>query len=225
MNDDTYRRRLDQLIKESGEGYATISALLGRNAAYIQQYIKRGIPRQLYENDRRTLADRFNVPEWELGKPPTLLVDQGGRGLSETGHTGIGFIPCYDITASAGAGRLVLDEEPVNFLPFRSDWLTQMASGGSADLAVLSVQGDSMYPTLDDGDQILLDRQQIDIGREGIFVIRLDTTLHVKRLSLNPASAKLVVKSDNPLYETWTDLDPAQVQVIGRVIWVGRRLK
>ena len=38
----TPRQALDDLIREREETYAAVSRLLGRNSAYIQQYIKRG---------------------------------------------------------------------------------------------------------------------------------------------------------------------------------------
>lgn len=40
----TPRQALDDLIRERDETYAAVSRLLGRNSAYIQQYIKRGTP-------------------------------------------------------------------------------------------------------------------------------------------------------------------------------------
>lgn len=64
------RTRLDRLIRESGEDYSSISRMLGRNAAYIQQFIKRGTPRRLSEDDRRTLAGYFQVSEEQLGGRP-----------------------------------------------------------------------------------------------------------------------------------------------------------
>ena len=63
------RAALQRLIEERGEDYAGLSRLLGRNPAYIQQYIKRGSPRRLAEDDRRLLARYFGVDEAALGGP------------------------------------------------------------------------------------------------------------------------------------------------------------
>ena len=84
--------------------------------------------------------------------------------------------------------------------------------------------GDSMSPTLDDGDQILVDTRETSPEREGIYVIRTDDVLNVKRVSANPATGLLTIKSDNPLYDTWADVDPKTVQIIGKVLWAGRKL-
>ena len=57
------RATLGQMIAEAGIGYSDISRLIGRNAAYIQQFIRRGTPRKLDENDRRIIAAYFGVSE------------------------------------------------------------------------------------------------------------------------------------------------------------------
>ena len=66
---DDARRALDELIQQRGVNYSSVSRLLGRNAAYIQQYIRRGSPRQLDEQDRSVLARFFGVDEKILGAP------------------------------------------------------------------------------------------------------------------------------------------------------------
>ena len=96
------RATLERLIRDRGEDYAGLSRLIGRNAAYIQQYIKRGSPRRLAEDDRRQLAAYFGIDEALLGAPPApaprgdsglvrlrTRVDrpgrQGGMGRAEAG--------------------------------------------------------------------------------------------------------------------------------------------
>ena len=66
------REELDRLILKGGYGYASISRLLGRNPAYVQQFIKRGSPRKLDDEDRKTLACFFGVDEQVLGRPELL---------------------------------------------------------------------------------------------------------------------------------------------------------
>ena len=56
------RALLDWLIEERGENYAKVSHVLGKNAAYIQQYIKRGVPTALSAADQDRLARHFGVP-------------------------------------------------------------------------------------------------------------------------------------------------------------------
>jgi phage repressor protein C with HTH and peptisase S24 domain len=82
-----------------------------------------------------------------------------------------------------------------------------------------------MEPTLSDGDPILVDTADAaERLRDGIYVLRVDDALMVKRLARSPATRKLLIKSDNPNYPSWDGCDPEAINVIGRVIWAGRRL-
>ena len=134
------------------------------------------------------------------------------------------FIQAYDLAASAGAGRLVIDEETSRYLAFRDDFLSSVSSGKPSDLAVISVSGDSMEPTLHNGDNILIDRTIQKPIDDGIYVLRFDDCLLVKRIAIDPVRRKLTVASDNSLYPPIQDVDPDQVAVVGRVVWVGRRI-
>jgi hypothetical protein len=61
------RSTLDRLIRQNRDDYSALSRMIGRNPAYIQQFIKRGSPKRLEEGDRRTLARYFGVSERLLG--------------------------------------------------------------------------------------------------------------------------------------------------------------
>ena len=67
---DDVRETLDRLIRENGDDYSGLSKMLGRNAAYIQQFIKRGTPRKLDPEDRLRLASFYGIDEQLLGGPP-----------------------------------------------------------------------------------------------------------------------------------------------------------
>ena len=223
---ETVRHRLAELIRQDKKNdYASISALIGKNHAYIQQFIRRGIPRRLKEEDRRKIAHYFNVPEWDLGGP---FKDRGGSsyvpGFSDSPDQGIIMIPSYDIRASAGYGAFVEREWTDEFMPFQNQFLKKLTSSNPNHLAVITVTGDSMTPTLSEGDRILVDTQESKLKRDGIYVIRNDETLSVKRISVNPSSGLLTIKSDNPLYQTWSEVKPQSIHIIGRVVWVGRNL-
>jgi hypothetical protein len=212
MRSEEARAALQRLIEERGEDYAGLSRLLGRNPAYIQQYIKRGSPRRLAEADRRLLARYFGIDEARLG-------GQGGEG------SGLLPVPRLDVGASAGAGAFDGDERPLSHIAFDPAWLRRIARGAPNLLSIIRVTGDSMAPTLADGDDILVDRGDgAERVRDGIYVLRIDDALVVKRLAVNPAARTLSVRSDNPAYPGWPDCDPAAVDIVGRVVWTGRRV-
>ena len=82
-----------------------------------------------------------------------------------------------------------------------------------------------MAPTLQDGDDIMVDRGD-DAARlrDGIYVLRMEDLLMVKRVALTPRRGQISVRSDNPLYPSWDDIDASGVTIVGRVIWTGRRV-
>ena len=61
--------------------------------------------------------------------------------------------------------------------------------------------------------------------RDGIYVLRRDDALLVKRIAPSPASRRIMIKSDNSSYPSWPDCAIDEVDIIGRVVWVGRRLR
>ena len=210
------RAELERLIIERREDYASLSRMLGRNAAYVQQYIKRGTPKRLSEEDRSTLARYFGVDEALLGGPGRAPDPQAEKLIA---------IPRFDVRASAGPGAFAEAQRAVAHIGFDTSWLKQLCNSSPSDLSIIRVQGDSMYPTLSDGDDIMVDRS--DAGTrllDGIYVLRRDETLMVKRIAVNPLSRKLTISSDNAAYPTWADCDPAGVEVIGRVVWAGRKI-
>ena len=225
MDNTAIRLRLDALIGAAGEDYASLSRMLGRNPTYVQQFVKRGVPRRLSEDDRRLLAQHFGIAERLLGGPE----EHAGRAVMA--HASLPaaandyvMIPYLNVGASAGAGAVTEGEVPVAVLAFQSQWVRTIASGRPEALSVIRVEGDSMLPTLADGDNILVDTDDRERLRDGIYVLRTDDALLVKRLGVNPATKRLMIRSDNEAYPSWDNCDPAEVSVIGRVVWVGRRL-
>lgn len=213
---ENVRDTLDRLIRDRGEDYAALSRLIGRNPAYIQQFIRRGSPRKLAEDDRKLLARYLGVDESLLGGP--LVAPVAGDLIS---------VPRLAVEASAGPGALASREETISRFGFDARWLRGVASAPQ-NVSAIAVRGESMLPTLSEGDEILVDRgDAADRLRDGIYVLRVEEALLVKRIALNPAGLggrRLSIRSDNAAYPDWEDCDPAAVEIIGRVIWVGRRM-
>ncbi len=206
------RVALQRLIADNNDDYAGLSKLVGRNAAYIQQYIKRGTPKRLPEVERGILARYFGVDEKLLG------------GIaSPAAKAGLRLIPKLSVGASAGPGAINDAEALAGKIGFDEKWLRKQGLEPSK-LSLIRVDGDSMAPTLNNGDDIMVDNSAAATAlRDGIHVIRLDDVLMVKRLAKGPAG-RLSVLSDNPVYPDWPDVDGGTVAIIGRVVWAGRRL-
>ena len=132
-----------------------------------------------------------------------------------------------DVRAAAGHGAVVEGEKPDDALIFKEEWVRQELGARPADLCLIRVSGDSMEPTLRAGDVILIDVRASSPDREGIYIIRMDGMLLVKRIQALPGG-NLQVTSDNPAFTPWqikrADIDGVSVAVVGRVVWSGRRL-
>ena len=218
MEEADPRETLRRLARERGADLAALSRLIGRNPAYIQQYLARGTPRRLAEDDRRTLAEYFGIDEGELGGPAS------SRGTGAGGGSGLVAVRRYEVGASAGPGALPGEERELSRIAFPERWLRRLA-GDPARLSIIAVDGDSREPGLSDGDEILVDRADgAERLRDGVYVLRVDDELIVKRIAMNPARRRFTIKSDNPDYPDWPDCDSGDVEVIGRVVWAGRRV-
>ena len=134
------------------------------------------------------------------------------------------FVSTYEVAAAAGDGIVIDQEYETGRLAFRHDWLRSVTSATPDDLAVITVHGDSMYPTLADGDTILVDLSQRAAGRDGVYIVRFGEFVLVKRLLIDPVRREVTISCDNENYPRLAPVDPDDVDVAGRVIWVGRRI-
>lgn len=183
--------------------------MIGRNSTYLQQFVRKGSPRKLEENDRATLARFFAVSEAELGR-----VEEKSSELDWID------VPRLALGASAGPGALAFDERAIGAFRFTRGWLRGQGLDPRS-LSTIAVDGDSMEPTLRDGDEILVDASPRPL-RDGIHVVEVAGALLVKRLDTG-RSGRIVLKSDNQAYDP-VDLQLDEVRVVGRVVWKGGRL-
>ncbi len=145
-----------------------------------------------------------------------------GRELVESGRFVL--VPRYDVQASAGPGAVVTSEQVVDHLAFRTEWVKRMGLDPKR-LALISVVGDSMEPTLSEGDLVLIDTRITSIRSNAIYAIARGDEIVIKRM-WPKFDGTLIIKSDNPIYgdeEVPADI-AAELRVIGRVTWCGKRM-
>lgn len=213
---DDARRALDELIRQRRCNYSEISRLLGRNAAYIQQFIRRGSPKQLDEQDRAVLARFFGVDEKVLGAPAR----RAGSVVE------LALVPILEVEASAGHGALAGMEAKSAQFGFDEVWLRRLTSSKASSLSIVRVYGDSMEPTLHDSDEVMVDLADGQSRlRDGIYVLRMDDMLSVKRIAIEPQGKRVSVLSDNPTFPSWHGLEKRALNIVGRVLWFGRALR
>ena len=205
------RSRLLELTEQSRTSLSALSAMIGRNPSYLQQFVRKGSPRKLEEADRRLLAEFFGIDERELGS------DGIARRLS--GAQDFVTVPRLRLGASAGPGSYFAEEISFDTFRFSRGWLREMGLEG-ADLSAIRVEGDSMEPVLRSGDEILVDRN--NRGGEGIHVVRIGDALHVKQVQIG-GSDRLKLISANAAYAP-IDLSRDDVDIVGRVVWKSGRV-
>lgn len=205
---------IERLCAERGEDFAGLSRMLGRNPAYIQQFVRRGVPKRLKEAERRKLARYFAISETLLGGP-----------AEENASGGLLTVRRIAVRASAGPGALVAGEVAKPYFGFDGRWLKALTSTPAGKLSIIRVEGDSMAPTLNAGDDILVDPADCaERLRDGIYVLRVEDALVVKRIALHPMGQRVTLQSDNPAYPDWPDCNVEDIACIGRVIWAGRKI-
>jgi phage repressor protein C with HTH and peptisase S24 domain len=214
---DGVRARLLDLAQQRSVSLASLSDFLGRNPSYLQQFIRKGSPRRLEEQDRRKLAQFFGVSEDELRgvQEKSYVVEPRSFDRSDWID-----VPRLDFGASAGAGALPDNEAAFDTFRFSRRWLTEQGLDG-AQLSAITVAGDSMEPLLNDGDEILVDRSPRPF-RDGIYVVRLGETLLVKRVAKG-AGGRIALLSQNLAYPP-IEVAAEEVAIIGRVVWKGGRI-
>lgn len=134
-------------------------------------------------------------------------------------------IPLYNVAAAAGNGNFVEHEQKVDDLAFKSEWIRNSLKSNPKDLSLIHVDGNSMTPVLNPDDIILIDQSDNTAKRDGIYVIRINDSLLVKRLQHLPNSSIKVI-SENQSYEPFTinlQDESNDLGIIGRVVWSGQR--
>jgi hypothetical protein len=198
------RARLEALSKEADASLAALSRMLGRGPAYLQQWVRYGTPRRLAERDRRVLADFFGVSEETLGADRAMPTEWR--------------IPRLDVAASAGPGAAVEDETVLGLDTVTAAFARSLGLR-EGQASIVRVTGDSMAPGLLDGDRLLIDQaSRAPDARGGVYVLRLDGALMVKRVRVN--GKRLCVSSDNPDAAPVPDGPTA---IVGRAVWQMRK--
>ncbi|MBI9078100.1 MAG: helix-turn-helix transcriptional regulator [Desulfatibacillum sp.] len=149
-------------------------------------------------------------------QPAANLDPNGGLDLDE-----FDYIPMSHAELSAGAGAVVLSEGFKNRFAFRRDWLRRVGINKS-HAVMMVVRGDSMEPTLESHDTVIVDlnRTRIDTGQ--IYAVNIgDDLLSIKRLESLGRQVRII--SDNPAYDTYKR-DMSEIRVIGQVVWYARQL-
>ena len=138
-------------------------------------------------------------------------------------------VPLLSNSASMGSGSEALHEDVmIGALSLSDNWLSKIVRPSlPGALRFIHGFGDSMSPTFEDGDVLLVDTgvrdpQSID----GVYVLSANNRLYIKRVRCRMDGA-MEVSSDNITVKTVDVLNGGNsLDVLGRVVWCwnGRKL-
>ena len=198
----TFWDRLEKSLDDNNVTASELSRTIGVASSVVYSWKMRdSIPR----------ADIAVKVAEQLNTTVEYLVNgTGNNQISKSDNTFL--VPILNQELSAGHGDLLPEEDVIEGLLSLPIWLRKKYGN---NLGALHVHGDSMQPTLNDGDMVVCDSLGWDKS-DGIFAIRLNGNGYVKRLQV--INGKVLIKSDNPNYETITEpLDSNSINVIGKV--------
>ncbi len=120
-----------------------------------------------------------------------------------------------DIRASAGGGAFTFDEN-YETLSIDRTIIEKMIPVGSKEIEAITVDGDSMEPTLQDGSIVFIDRSARNLKKDGIYVATTTAGLFIKRIRQR-VDGRVELISDNQAYSSEILL-PDEIQIVGRVV-------
>lgn len=169
-------------------------------------------------------AEALGVSPAEIIMPVREVEQSSGdaRSIISDGEDTVS-IQKLDLSLSMGPGTLIddwVESEPIHF---DRGFLQLITRAPAHRLKLVSGIGDSMYPTLNWGDAIMIDTTDRALARQdGIYWINLYGAAGIKRLR-TVGEGRILVKSDNPAVED-QEVDAADLRIEGRAIWVARGL-
>lgn len=229
--DPAFSGRIEQVVRLAGS-----VAELARKAGLSERVISKYRAGESDPSRRRllALAEASGVSvEWlATGKTATSktatgkTIEPASENKQESGDFAL--VPRFDARLSAGAGAFTerasrLDHIPFTHIPFTQGFLRRNLGRSAIEgLAIVEAVGDSMEPTLSNGDLVMIDTQDT-VPQDGLYALVLDEALLVKRVQRMLDG--LEITSDNSTLYRPITLPRARiddVMIVGRVRWLGR---
>ncbi|WP_421707958.1 LexA family transcriptional regulator [Algihabitans sp.] len=225
-HDPAFSGRIEQVIRLAGS-----VAELARKSGLSERVISKYRSGESDPSRRRLLA---------LAEASGVSVEWLATGKTATGKTATGkpiepvsenkqesgdfaLVPRFDARLSAGAGAFTERTSLLDHIPFTQRFLRRNLGRSAIEgLAIVEAVGDSMEPTISNGDLVMIDRQDTVPG-DGLYALVLDDSLLVKRV--HKTLDGLEITSDNSALYRPITLPRARiddVMIVGRVRWLGR---
>jgi transcriptional regulator with XRE-family HTH domain len=125
------------------------------------------------------------------------------------------------LSGSCGLGKMSFTDTPnINRIIVDSSWFERNFSFyNPKNVKIVTAEGDSMKPDIEDGDAVFIDISDNTTLRDGVYFILVDGEHYIKRIQ-KLIGRKIALISSNPAYkdlEVPLDSD-IEIRIIGRVI-------
>lgn len=174
----------------------------------------------------RMRAGKANPPKLptltKLARP--LNVDPEWLAHGDSADQGMAAVTVYDVQAAAGDGALIVDETEAGKVSFSKPWLRSLTTASPDKLSIIQAYGDSMEPTIPESAWVMVDTTQKEPINRQIYVFRHGDDARVKRFLIHPTTGALTIRSDNPAWEDIEIPSIADINIIGRVIWMSKKM-
>lgn len=215
--------RLAQRMKELDVSQAELARRVGITQPSVNAIYSGDTKRP---KDLRKIALALDTTEaWLLGETSDAsdgaLTALDREGMAD--RLGLHLVPEVDTGWAMGEGAFLDVIEHTGFRAFDREWLRAVSSGKLDALFVAHGDGDSMEPTLHDGDVVLIDRSQRTIEKQDrIWAVTVGGLGTIKRIAKLP-DGSYELGSDNHRVRTRV-VQADEFHVVGRVVWIGRRI-
>lgn len=136
---------------------------------------------------------------------------------------GLFLVPDMEISYAMGAGSFLEVFEQRGVRAFDSSWLRTVSAGNLDKLFVADGDGDSMEPTLRDGDTVLIDAGQKVVNKpDRIWAVTYGGMGMIKRVRPLPDGRHELMSDNQSVRSIYAAA--GELFVVGRVIWIGRRI-
>lgn len=215
-----FAKRLNELMMSKGISVSQLKDLMGVTHEMARRYtIGAAKPRT---EKMLKLAKALNSSayylEYGVGNKGDSEVTTGSNLLTKSD---VYRIEVLDLSVSAGPGTYMLSDyvDVLCAIEFTAEHARSLFGNRSQDdIKVMTVNGDSMAPTLVSGDRLFVDISVRHFVTDGVYSFVYGKTFHVKRLQMQ--GNKLAVLSDNRAYETWyiDEKSQDQLYIMGKAL-------
>lgn len=200
---ESFKKKLALQLTKHGWNNADLARKLNVSGTAVGKWLRTGI---IGKNNLMALCQAF-------GKSPSYFMNPGipaddtspaATVISSSVSDDVVQLCDYSI-AHAGAWETSGDAPPILSMMVRKCWLFAKISSDSvlSELFIYTIQNDTMSPTLNPGDMVLVDRSTTRPTKSGFYLVSISGELGIRRLQLTP-EATVIVSCDNDAYTGFT---------------------